>query len=75
MYNKKMNRFNHLASTVFLGITIIVSGCQKQAEVTREQIEFIMSKEQIPTKRTRKEETRKHYFVLQNFIENVLRDL
>lgn len=70
-----MNKITFLTSTIFLSSALEISGCQKQAEITREEVEYIMSMEQINGEKIRKDETRDHYFVLQNFMESLLRDL
>lgn len=70
-----MNKVTSLTSTVLFSCILWTFGCQKQSEVTREKAEYIMSIEQINGEKIRKDETRDHYFVLQNFMESLLRDL
>ncbi|MBP6981927.1 hypothetical protein KBB25_04100, partial [Candidatus Gracilibacteria bacterium] len=70
-----MNKVTSLTSTVLFSCILGTFGCQKQSEVTREKAEYIMSIEQINGEKIRKDETRDHYFVLQNFMESLLRDL
>lgn len=66
---------NHILWACILSLSLASPGCSKQSEMSRQQIEIIMNTDLIGKKDIQEYETRHHYFVLQNFLENILTDL